>query len=442
MGSVPVSCPVAIVGGGPAGLMAAECLSAAGVAVHLFDAMPTVGRKFLLAGIGGLNLTHAEPLERFVTRYGDGVAACSRWLEALSPQGVREWAAGLGIDTFVGSSQRVFPTDMKAAPLLRAWLHRLRHPAQGVPVVFHMRHRWDGTLEPLATDGSPHTGYRLRFATPAGTQDVHARAVVLALGGGSWPRLGSDGAWMPWLQAHGVPLRPLRPANCGFDVALGARRGWSAVLADRCAGRPLKGVELSFTDARGVPFAQRGECVLTATGLEGSLIYAASARLRDAIDAWGSVRIHLNLKPDWTRQRLTEVLARPRGGKTLTQLLKGRVGLADASVALVQEVARADGLVPGGVAALADPCRLAALVQALPLDLAAPRPLDEAISSAGGVALEGLDDDLMLRALPGVFCAGEMLDWEAPTGGYLLTACLASGRVAGLGVVRHLGRND
>ncbi len=434
-----MSCPVAIVGGGPAGLMAAECLSEAGIAVHLFDAMPTVGRKFLLAGIGGLNLTHAEPLERFRTRYGQQAEACGRWLEVLSPQGVRDWAAGLGIRTFVGSSQRVFPTDMKAAPLLRAWLHRLRHPERGAPVTFHMRHRWDGTLQ--AVEGSAVGSgcvYRLCVATPEGAREVQAGAVLLALGGGSWPRLGSDGAWMPWLQAQGVPLQPLRPANCGFDVGVGDRVGWSDVLVRRHAGQPLKGVELSFMDAHGHRFVQRGECVLTATGLEGSLIYAASAGLRDTIEAQGRVRIALNLKPDWSPERLTEVLARPRGGKTLTQVLKGRVGLAEAAVALVQEVIRAEGPQPGGAAVGADPMQLARRVQALPLQLWAPRPMDEAISTAGGVALEGLTDGLMLRALPGVYCAGEMLDWEAPTGGYLLTACLASGRLAGLTMVRDL----
>ena len=427
--SVSLHCSVAVVGGGPAGLMAAEVLSAAGAEVHLFDAMPTVGRKFLLAGIGGLNLTHAEPLPAFVGRYGARADVCARWLAELPPQAVRDWAAGLGIDTFVGRSQRVFPTDMKAAPLLRAWLHRLRHPAQGAPVTLHMRHRWDGTLAP--TDAVGGAGHCLGFATPNGPVAVQARAVVLALGGGSWAKLGSDGAWVPWLQDRGVPVAPLRPANCGFDVAVHGRRGWSEHLSQRFAGQPLKGVVLSFTDAQGQTFGRKGECVLTASGLEGSLVYAASAALRDAIAAHGQVAVRLNLRPDLPPDRVLAEVARPRGGKTLSSHLRARLGLQPTHLALLHEVLHKD--------ALRDPAALAQAIQALPLALVAPRPLDEAISTAGGVDLEGLTDDLMLRTLPGVFCAGEMLDWEAPTGGYLLTACLASGRVAAQGVLRHLG---
>nr|WP_256368645.1 TIGR03862 family flavoprotein [Aquabacterium sp. A08] len=440
-----MTCSVAVVGGGPAGLMAAEVLSADGVAVHLFDAMPTVGRKFLLAGIGGLNLTHAEALPAFRSRYGHRADACGRWLDALPPQAVRDWAAGLGVDTFVGSSQRVFPTDMKAAPLLRAWLHRLRHPAAGVPVVFHMRHRWDGTLAPItpaeasvpteasgtaAGRASAGPAYRLGFHTPAGPVAVQADAVVLALGGGSWARLGSDGAWVPWLTARGVAVAPLRPANCGFDAAVHGRRGWSDHLSQRFAGQPLKGVALRFTDATGQVFERKGECVLTATGLEGSLVYAASAALREAIDAQGQVNLTLNLRPDLAPERVRAEVARPRGGKTLASHLRARLGLGPVHLALLHEVLSKDDLRNEAV--------LAAAIQALPLTLVAPRPLDEAISSAGGVALEALSDDLMAHALPGVFCAGEMLDWEAPTGGYLLTACLASGRVAGQGVLRYL----
>jgi uncharacterized flavoprotein (TIGR03862 family) len=427
--------PVVIVGGGPAGLMAAEQLSAAGLPVHLFDAMPTVGRKFLLAGIGGLNLTHAEPLHRFQQRYGVAEPVCARWLQALSPQGVRDWAAGLGIETLVGSSQRVFPTDMKAAPLLRAWLQRLRHPVAGAPVAFHTRHRWDGTLERV--DG---VGYRLAFTTPHGFQTVQTPLVLLALGGGSWPTLGSDGAWLPWLARRGVPLQALRPANCGFDVAIGPDRGWSAVLASRHAGQPLKGVTLTFTDAQGEGFTQKGECVLTATGIEGSLVYAASARLRDTIAAQGQVTVMLNLKPDWTRERLLLALEAPWKGKTLTQILKGRVGLPPVAVALLQELLHRPPNKASAPTTRPSAERLADWVQALPVTLAAPRPLEEAISTAGGVALDGLTDDLMLKTLPGVFCAGEMLDWEAPTGGYLLTACLASGRVAGQGMVDYAHR--
>ncbi|MDO9612109.1 MAG: TIGR03862 family flavoprotein [Serpentinimonas sp.] len=433
MSSPVLHCPVAIIGAGPAGLMAAEVLSATGLEVHVFDAMPSVGRKFLLAGIGGLNLTHAEPLPAFKARYGPRAEVCGRWLDAFGPQALRDWAAGLGIETFVGSSQRVFPLEMKAAPLLRAWLQRLRHPASGVPVRFHMRQRWDGQLQPLAS-ATAAPGYRLHLHGPQGQTEVQARSLLLALGGGSWPKLGSDGAWMPWLAQHGVPLQPLRPSNCGFDVAVGARPGWSAHLRERCAGAALKGVLLRFTDAAGQAFERRGECVLTETGLEGSLIYAASARLRDTIEATGRVRIALDLKPDWSRSRLQAELTRERGGQSLGTLLRQRIGLTPAQVALLHEV-----LSP---AQRTDPAELAALIQGLPLDLVATRPLAEAISSTGGVALEGLNEALMLHPLPGVFCAGEMLDWEAPTGGYLLSACLASGRVAGLGLAAWLQAHE
>lgn len=428
--SVPLRCEVAVVGGGPAGLMAAEVLSAAGVPVQVFDAMPTVGRKFLLAGIGGLNLTHAEPLPALVARYGAQQEVCARWLSVLSPQGVRDWAAGLGIDTFVGSSQRVFPTDMKAAPLLRAWLHRLRHPeAEGSAVTFHMRHRWRGPWVRKA-DG----GVSLAFDTPQGQRLVEARAVVLALGGGSWARLGSDAAWVPWLQVRGVPLAPLQPANCGFDVAVAGRPGWSEWLRDKFAGTPLKGVVLSMTLPGGGRQERKGECVLTATGLEGSLVYAMAAVLREAVKvagrAGGGFEVTLDLRPDVPQDRLERELQRPRQGRTLSQVLK-RLGLAPVHVALLHEVL--------SKAQLADAVAVARAIKALPLMLTAPRPLDEAISTAGGVALEAMDEWLMLRDHPGVFCAGEMLDWEAPTGGYLLTACLASGRVAGQGARAWLG---
>ena len=389
-----------IIGGGPAGLMAAEVLSQAGFAVDLYDAMPSVGRKFLMAGKGGLNLTHSEPLDAFLSRYGDRRREIEPWLRAFGPDDLRAWVKGLGVDTFVGSSGRVFPSEMKAAPLLRAWLHRLR--AAGVR--FHVRHRWLGWNAQGA----------LRFDTPAGEVAQTAEITILALGGGSWAKLGSDGAWVPVLEQNGVTVAPLRPANCGFDC------GWSEHFRTRHAGEPLKLVALAFAGE-----TRRGECVVTETGVEGSLVYAFSARLRDAIEADGAATLHLDLLPDRSAENVAAEVARPRGSRSLSSHLQSRLGLKGVKAALLRECLPAE--------ILADPARLAAAIKALPIKLIAPRPLDEAISSAGGVAFSAFDDHLMLRARPGVFCAGEMLDWEAPTGGYLLTACFASGRAAGLG---------
>lgn len=417
------SLPVVVVGGGPAGLMAAEVLSAAGVAVHLFDAKPTVGRKFLLAGIGGLNLTHAEELPAFVGRYGERAPECGRWLAAFGPQAIRDWAQGLGIDTFVGSSQRVFPTDMKAAPLLRAWLHRLRHPASGVPVRFFMRHHWDGQLQPV-NNGT----WDLRFQSPGSDVTVRARAVLLALGGGSWAKLGSDGRWAEPLRAQGVDVAPLRPANCGFDAAVRGRAGWSKHLSERFAGQPLKSVGLSVDDGAGRHFSRKGEFVLTATGIEGSLVYAASALIRDTIARDGQATVFLNLRPDLEAERVRREVAHPRGSRSLSSHLKSRLNLSAVHTALLHEVLSPEEL--------HDTQKLAAAIQHLPITLVAARPIDEAISTAGGVRLEALDEGLMLGSHPGVCCAGEMLDWEAPTGGYLLSACLASGRVAGEALLR------
>ena len=407
---------VAVIGGGPAGLMAAEVMGRAGLNVHLFDAMPSVGRKFLLAGKGGMNLTHAEALPAFVGRYGAQAGRLRPLLETFGPQAVRDWASGLGISTFVGSSQRVFPTDMKAAPLLRAWLHRLRHPEPGgTPVGFHMRHRWTGW-----------DGTALVFDTPQGPLRVQSRATVLALGGASWARLGSDGAWVPRLQAEGVDVAPLQPSNCGFDVA----GGWSPFFLERFAGQPFKSVAVRFTDSLANGFQRKGEFVATATGVEGSLIYAMSGQLRDQIAREGRATFELDLLPDRTAEQVLAQVAHPRGSRSLSSHLKSRLGLEGIKMAIVNELLSKD--------AMHEPARLATALKALPITLVATRPIDEAISSAGGVRWEGLDDGLMVRSRPGLFCAGEMLDWEAPTGGYLLTACLASGAAAGEGVRRWL----
>jgi uncharacterized flavoprotein (TIGR03862 family) len=403
----PTAPIAAVVGGGPAGLMAAEVLADAGLAVHLHDAMPSVGRKFLLAGKGGLNLTHGEPRPVFDQRYGGRSETVGRWLDAFDPEALRVWAAALGIDTFVGTSGRVFPADMKAAPLLRAWLHRLR----GRGVAFHMRHRWLGWSD----DGA------LRFAAPDGATTLCPVVTVLALGGASWPRLGSDGAWVPWLREAGAEVATLRPANCGFEVA----PAWSDHLRERFGGAPIKTVVLQCG-----AFERQGEFVLSAYGIEGSLVYAAAAVIRDAIAANGAATVTLDLLPDHDAARVAREVAHPRGARSLSTHLKSRLGLGGAKMALLHERL--------SHAAMADPAALAAAIKALPITLAAPRPIDEAISSAGGVTLESLDEGLMLRTRPGVFCAGEMLDWEAPTGGYLLQASLASGRVAGLGAVRWL----
>lgn len=409
-----VSPVVAVIGGGPAGLMAAEVLSASGAQAHVYDAMPSVGRKFLLAGRGGLNLTHSEPFDVFMSRFGERRAQLEPMLAQFGPQQVREWAAGLGVETFVGTSGRVFPTDMKAAPLLRAWLQRLR--AAGVQ--FHMRHRWLG--------GERVDAAALRFATAAGEVAVQADAAVLALGGASWARLGSDGAWAPWLEACGVGIAPLLPANCGFDGA-----GWSEHFSSRFAGQPFKSVAISFTDSQGHRFARKGEFVATATGIEGSLIYAASALLRDEITANGGATLLLDLLPDRSAEQVLAAVKHPRGARSLSSHLKSRLGLEGIKAGVLHEALSRE--------AMQDPEQLAATIKAVPLRLVAARPIDEAISTAGGVRFDALDEQLMASALPGVFVAGEMLDWEAPTGGYLLTASMASGAAAARGAIQRLG---
>ena len=401
---------VAVIGGGPAGLMAAEVLAAGGAAVQVFDAMPSVARKFLMAGKGGMNITHSEAAEAFLARYGERRPDIEPLLAAFGPDALRDWIHGLGIQTFIGSSGRVFPTDMKAAPLLRAWLQRLRQAG----VQFHMRHRWLGWTE----NG-------LVFATPEGNITRTFDAVILALGGGSWKKLGSDGAWVPLLECRGVPVAPLKPANCGFDGA-----GWTEHFREKHAGEPVKPVVATVTDLQGVEHRRQGEFVITASGVEGGLIYALSAHLRNCIDATGVAQLTLDLLPDLPAERVTAEVARPRGSRSLSSHLQSRLGLKGVKMGLLHEILAKDEF--------QDPARLAAAIKALPLTLIAPRPLDEAISSAGGVPFEALDAGLMLKKLPGVFVAGEMLDWEAPTGGYLLTACFASGRAAGLGALDWL----
>lgn len=391
--------------------MAAEVLAAGGARVDLYDAMPSVGRKFLLAGVGGMNITHSEPKDAFLSRYGERRAEIARLLQEFDADALRDWIHSLGIETFVGTSGRVFPTDMKAAPLLRAWLRRLRE--QGV--VIHTRHRWLGWSE----DGT------LRVASTEGEQLVEAGAVLLALGGGSWPRLGSDGRWSALLEARGVELAPLRPSNCGFEVA-----AWSEHLKQKFAGAPLKNVALSVD---GQP-PRTGEFVLTEGGVEGSLVYALSAPIRQCIEQRGEARVLLDLLPQIPLEKLATALAKPRGKQSLAKHLHRQAGLTGVKAALLRELAPRE--------AFDQPAQLAPWIKALPIPLVRTRPLEEAISSAGGVPFEALDQDLMLKALPGVFCAGEMLDWEAPTGGYLLTACFASGRSAAHGALAWLARRQ
>ncbi len=403
----------AVIGGGPAGLMAAEVLCTGGASVDVYDRMPSLGRKFLMAGRGGLNLTHSEAEEVFLSRYGAHRPHIEPLLKVFGPRALREWLGDLGVETFVGSSGRVFPIDMKAAPLLRRWLHRLR----GAGVRFHARHRWLGWSDNGA----------LRFANAQGEQTVQPDVVVFALGGGSWARLGSDAAWVTLFEARGIALNPLRPANCGFDI------GWSDHFRMRFAGQPLKSVRASFTDSAGIRHSRQGECIITDTGIEGGWVYAFGSALRDEIALSGSAIVHLDLLPDFEPARVLQKLAHPRGARSRSTHLRSLLGIHGVKAGLLHEV------LPKGD--FADASRLAVALKALPMRLVATRPIDEAISTAGGIAFEALDAQLMLRALPGAFCAGEMLDWEAPTGGYLLTACLASGRAAGSGALAWLNKS-
>jgi uncharacterized flavoprotein (TIGR03862 family) len=403
---------IAVIGGGPAGLMVAEAACAAGKEVDVYDAMASVGRKFLLAGKGGLNLTHSESSEKFLSRYGERRTQIAPILASFTPDQLRTWARGLGIQTFVGTSGRIFPIDLKAAPLLRAWLRRLRTAG----VRFHVRHRWIG----WDVQGA------LLFTTPGGNRSVQADAVVLALGGGSWPKLGSDASWVPLLAGRGIHIAPLQPANCGFDV------GWSEHFRTKFAGHPVKSVAIVMRNESGAESWHPGEFIITETGVEGGVIYTVSAALRDEILAKGSATLRLDLAPDRDVPRLIHDLLRPRGKRTMATHLQRQAHIEGVKAGLLREVVSKEDF--------ANPARLAAAIKSLPIRLVAPRPLAEAISTAGGVAFDELDERLMVRALPGIFCAGEMLDWEAPTGGYLLTACFATGQVAGTGAVAWLNK--
>lgn len=400
---------VAIIGGGPAGLIAAEVLSQHNIRVDLFDAMPSVGRKFLQAGKGGMNLTHSEAFEPFVNRYRQRQNEMRPLLQTFGADQLRQWAHDLGFDTFVGSSGRVFPTDMRAAPLLRTWLQRLREAG----VKFHVRHRWTGWDQQQ----------QLVFATPESETTVKADAVLLALGGGSWSRLGSDGAWVPQLQQKGIAVAPLKAANCGFEC------DWSADFRSRFAGSPVKTVVASLTDRDGNRTERQGEFVITERGIEGSLIYVFAAELRDQLEQNGESTLTLDLLPHKTAERIEQEL-RSRGAKSLSTQLKSKIGIDGVKAGLLRECLSKETFTSERL--------LAQAIKQFPLRVLRTTPMDEAISTAGGVCFSALNEQLMLQTLPGVFCAGEMLDWEAPTGGYLLTGCFASGFTAGHGILQWL----
>lgn len=403
----PTTPSVAIIGGGPAGLMAAEVLSQAGIKVDLYDGMPSVGRKFLLAGVGGMNITHSEPYPAFLSRYAERSGNVAPLLRSFGADDLCDWIHGLGIETFIGSSGRVFPTDMKAAPLLRAWLKRLRESG----VTIHTRHRWLGW----------DIAGNIRIARPEGEIALNPDAVLLALGGASWSRLGSDGAWWPLLAERGVDLKTLQAANCGFEVA-----GWSELLRSKFAGAPLKNIGIGMHGQT----PRLGECVITGNGVEGSLIYALSAQIREEINQHGSSTVLIDLLPGKASPAIQKALEKPRGSRSMSKHLHSQLAIDGVKAALLRELAPRE--------AFDDPAQLSRALKALPLTVIKARPLDEAISTAGGVTFEAMDQRLMLKQLPGVFCAGEMLDWEAPTGGYLLTACFASGKAAGLGALEWL----
>lgn len=403
---------VAIIGAGPAGLMAAEVISKAGFLVHVYDIKPSAARKFLLAGIGGMNITHSEDWPLFISRYGKQKEHLQPILKNFGPEQLRTWIHALGIETFVGSSGRVFPVSMKAAPLLRAWLHRLRQNG----VIFFMRHRCLGWNEKN----------QLCFATSTGEIQKKYAAVVLAMGGGSWPQLGSDGTWQSWLEAKDISINPLVPANCGFNV------DWSLFLKTHHAGSPIKNIELIFTDNNGKKWQKKGEFIISEYGIEGSAVYALSAPLRDMLQLGKSVKLYVDLLPHYTLQQLQTIFVSKQKSMSLGNFLRKKLKLTASAVALIHECTAKE--------TLNKPELLAQLIKNLPLTLESCRPINEAISSAGGVMFNQLDHHLMLKKLPGIFCAGEMLDWEAPTGGYLLTACFATGFCAGEGVVQWLNQ--
>jgi uncharacterized flavoprotein (TIGR03862 family) len=396
---------IAIVGGGPAGLMAAEVLAAAGRPVTLYDRMPSVGRKFLMAGRGGLNLTHGEALEPFMTRYGEAQDWLRPMITAFSPEALQGWSHGLGQDTFIGSSGRIFPRSFKTSPLLRAWLRRL----DGLGVTFALGHHWTGW----------NASGALTFESQDGCMEILPAATILALGGASWPRLGADGGWVKLLEAKGIPVAPLQPANCGFRIV------WSQHLIERFAGTPLKRIAVGLKGYR-----VRGEAMLTAEGIEGGAIYALSATIREAIRADGEADLRLDLRPDLSGEQILARLSRQRGSESFANHLRKALAMPPNAIGLLREV-------NPDVSQLSAKA-LTELIKDLPLRITGVRPIERAISTAGGVQRMAVDDGLMLRANPGVFCAGEMLDWEAPTGGYLLQACFATGRAAGLSALHYV----
>lgn len=404
---------VAVIGAGPAGLMAAEVLAQGGAGVTVYDAMPSAGRKFLMAGRGGLNLTHSEALPQFLARYRVAMPKLAAAIEAFPPDRLRQWSDELGQPTFIGSSGRVFPKAFKASPLLRAWLRRL----DSMGVQFRLRQRWTGWDQ----QG------RLLFETPDGPRAIDSRATVLALGGASWPRLGSDGAWAKWLAAKGVTISPLRPANCGFTVA------WSDIFRDRFEGQPLKGIALSFGS-----HSVRGEAVITRTGIEGGAIYGLSADLREAILDSGQATLHVALRPDLLPADLIARLSVPKAKQSFSNWLRKAAHLSPVGIGLLQEAAAESGASLSSLSAE----KLGGLINAVPVQLNGVAPIARAISSAGGIAFDELDADFMIRRLPGVFAAGEMLDWEAPTGGYLLQASFATGAAVGRGALTWLSRQS